>query len=96
MVRKTREQVWSELEAIGEDEVRARLAAHPPVAEDAGLISEWLAQKERIATALAATSREVEERETPWVRRIPGYVGQVALVGVAAVALGLLLIRRKR
>jgi hypothetical protein len=29
MMRKTREQVWRELDQLGEDEVRARLEANP-------------------------------------------------------------------
>ena len=34
MVRKTREQVWRELDTIGEDEVRRRLAAKPTEVEE--------------------------------------------------------------
>ena len=48
MVRKTREQVWRELDSIGEDEVRRRLAAKPTEVEEPGLIHEWLEQRERV------------------------------------------------
>jgi radical SAM superfamily enzyme len=93
MVRKTREQVWNELDAMGEDEVRHRLARSN--AEDTELISEWLAHKARVAAELEATSQELRRRKN-WVGRIPRLVGGVALVGVAALTLGLLLARRKR
>lgn len=94
MVRKTREQVWHELDALGEEEVRDRLARSN--AEDTDLISDWLAHKARVAAELETTSRELRKRQGPWVRRIPRVVGGVALLGVAALALGLLLARRKR
>lgn len=94
MVRKTREQVWNELDAMGEAEVRHRLAGSN--AEDTELISEWLAHKARVTAELEATSRELKRRQSPWVRRIPRLVGGVALVGVAALTLGLVLARRKR
>jgi hypothetical protein len=48
MVRKTREQVWRELDSIGEDEVRRRLAARPTDVEEPGLVHEWLARQERV------------------------------------------------
>jgi hypothetical protein len=94
MVRKTREQVWHELDAMGEQEVRSRLARSN--AEDTELIAEWLAHKARVAAELEATSRELRRRQGTWVRRIPRFVGGVALVGVAALTLGFLLARRKR
>ncbi len=94
MVRKTREQVFHELDAMGEEEVRLRLAQSN--AEDNDLISDWLAHKARVAAELEATSKELKKREGPWVRRIPAAVGAVALVGVAALTLGFLLARRKR
>ncbi len=94
MARKTREQVWHELDNMGEDEVRARLADNPAGAEHAGLVSEWLAQKARVMAELETTSLEVLKRGSSWTR-VPGAVGKVALVSVAAVALGFLLARRK-
>jgi hypothetical protein len=94
MARKTREQVWHELDAMGEEEVRLRLAQSS--AEDNELIAEWLAHKARIAAELETTSREIQKRQSPWVRRIPGAVGTVAVVGIAALTLGILLARRKR
>jgi hypothetical protein len=94
MARKTREQVWHELDAMGEEEVRTRLARSD--ADETELISEWLAHKARVASELEATSRELRKRQGTWVRRVPRIVGGVALVGVAALTLGLLLARRKR
>jgi hypothetical protein len=96
MVRKTREQVWRELDDIGEDEVRQRLAAQPDVVEEPGLVREWLAQRDRVASALAATSDELAAREAGRTVRVGRVVGSAALLAVAAVALGFLLARRKR
>jgi hypothetical protein len=97
MVRKTREQVWRELEDIGEDEVRRRLAAKPgEEVEEPGLVHEWLAQRERVAAALATTSSELTARQAGGPIRVSRVLGSVALLGVAAVALGFLLARRKR
>lgn len=93
MVRKTREQVWSELDAMGEDEVRARMASNPGSAEKTGLVQEWLAQKERVTTALATTASEVKARQAG---RLPTFVGKLALVSIAAVVLAVALARRKR
>jgi predicted PurR-regulated permease PerM len=61
MVRKTREQVWRELDDLGEEEVRERLAAQPEDVGEAGLVREWLDQKARVAAELAST-REASER----------------------------------
>ena len=96
MVRKTREQVWRELEEIGEDQVRQRLAANPDAIEEPGLVQEWLAQRDRVASALAATSNELSAREAGRTTRMGRVVGSAALLTVAAVALGFLLARRKR
>lgn len=96
MVRKTREQVWRELDSIGEDEVRRRLAAKPTEVEEPGLIHEWLAQRERVNAALADTSKELADRKRGLSRNVTRAVGSVALIGVAAVALAFLLARRKR
>ena len=96
MVRKTREQVWRELDSIGEDEVRRRLAAKPTEVEEPGLIREWLEQRERVNSALADTSREVAARHAGLSKNVKRAIGSAALIGVAAVALGFLLARRKR
>jgi predicted PurR-regulated permease PerM len=48
MVQKTREEVWRELDALGEEEVRKRLADQPDDGADASLIREWLDQKRRV------------------------------------------------
>ena len=96
MVRKTREQVWRELDSIGEDEVRRRLAAKPTEVEEPGLIREWLEQRDRVNSALADTSREIAERNTGLSKNVKRAIGSAALIGVAAVALGFLLARRKR
>ena len=96
MVRKTREQVWRELEDIGEDEVRQRLAAQPGDLEEPGLVREWLAQRDRVAAALATTSNELAARQTGRATRVGRVIGSAALLAVAAVALGFLLARRKR
>jgi hypothetical protein len=53
MVRKTREQVWRELDDLGEEEVRERLAAQPDDVGEADLVREWLDQKARVAAELA-------------------------------------------
>ena len=96
MVRKTREQVWRELEDIGEDEVRQRLDAQPGDLEEPGLVREWLAQRDRVAAALATTSNELASRQAGRASRVGRVVGSAALLAVAAVALGFLLARRKR
>jgi hypothetical protein len=96
MVRKTREQVWRELDTIGEDEVRRRLAAKPTEVEEPGLIREWLEQRERVNSALADTSREVAARRSGVSKNVKRAIGSAALIGVAAIALGFLLARRKR
>ncbi len=96
MVRKTREQVWRELEDLGEDEVRQRLAAQPGEVEEPGLVHEWLAQRDRVASALATTSNELAAREAGRTIRVGRVVGSVALLAFAAVGLGFLLARRKR
>jgi hypothetical protein len=96
MVRKTREQVWRELEEMGEDEVRLRLEAKPGEVEEPGLVHEWLAQRARVAAALATTSSELTARQAGRTIRVGRVLGSAALLGVAAVALGFLLARRKR
>jgi hypothetical protein len=96
MVRKTREQVWRELDSIGEDEVRRRLAAKPTEVEEPGLIHEWLEQRDRVNSALADTSREIAARQTGLSKNVKRAIGSAALIGVAAIALGFLLARRKR
>jgi hypothetical protein len=93
-VRKTREQVWRELDTLGEDEVRARLAAKPTDVEEPALVQEWLAQRERVNAALAETSSGLARRRRGWSpTRI---VGSAVLIGVAAVGLAFVLVRRKR
>jgi hypothetical protein len=96
MVRKTREQVWRELDEMGEDEVRRRVDAKPGDVEEPGLVHEWLAQRDRVAAALATTSSELTARQASRPIRMGRVIGSVALLGVAAVALGFLLARRKR
>jgi hypothetical protein len=95
MVRKTREQVWRELDSLGEDEVRRRLEARPTEVEEPGLIHEWLAQRERVNAALADTSKELAGRRGLSLQ-VKRAVGSAALIGAAAVALAFLLARRKR
>jgi hypothetical protein len=96
MVRKTREQVWRELQEMGEDEVRRRLEAKPGEVEEPGLVHEWLAQRDRVASALATTSNELSARQAGRPIQVGRVLGSAALLGVAAVALGFLLARRKR
>jgi hypothetical protein len=96
MVRKTREQVWRELDTLGEDEVRRRLAANPTEVEEPGLIHEWLTQRERVTAALADTSKEMAARRPGLSNGVRRAVGSIALISVAAVALAFLLARRKR
>jgi len=96
MVRKTREQVWRELDSIGEDEVRRRLAARPTDVEEPGLVHEWLARQERVNAALADTSIDLAARRPGLSNGVKRAVGSAALIGVAAVALAFLLARRKR
>ena len=93
MVRKTREQVWRELDTLGEDEVRRRLEARPAEMEEPALVHEWLAQRDRVSAALADTSKELAARKSSGVLKV---VGSAALIGAAAVALAVLLARRKR
>jgi hypothetical protein len=96
MVRKTREQVWRELDSIGEDEVRRRLESKPTEVEEPGLIREWLDQRERVNSALADTSQALATRRKGLPRGVQTAIGSIALIGVAAIALGFLLARRKR
>ena len=96
MVRKTREQVWRELDSIGEDEVRRRLEAKPTKVEEPGLIHEWLSQRERVNAALADTSNQLAARQPGVSKGVKRAIGSAALIGVAAVALAFLLARRKR
>jgi predicted PurR-regulated permease PerM len=71
MVRKTREQVWRELDALGEEEVRERLAARPEDVGEAGLVREWLDEKARVAAELAST------REASGPSKVPSSVPEV-------------------
>jgi hypothetical protein len=96
MVRKTREQVWRELDSLGEEEVRRRLEAKPTEVEEPGLIHEWLTQRERVNSALADTSNQLAARRSGLSKGVKRAVGSAALIGVAAVALAILLARRKR
>ena len=96
MVRKTREQVWRELDSIGEDEVRRRLEAKPTEVEEPGLIHEWLSQRDRVNAALADTSNQLAARQPGVSEGVKRAIGSAALIGVAAVALAFLLARRKR
>jgi predicted PurR-regulated permease PerM len=65
MMRKTREQVWRELDALGEEEVRERLAAQPKDVGEAGLVREWLDQKARVAAELAPTREAADRSAVP-------------------------------
>ena len=86
MVRKTREQVWRELDELGEDEVRERLAASPDEG-DTRLAREWLARKERVASELSATAAEAAPALSPrGARGRPS----LAVVGGVAMASGTL------
>jgi hypothetical protein len=96
MVRKTREQVWRELDNLGEEEVRRRLEAKPTEVEEPGLIHEWLTQRERVNSALADTSDQLAARRPGLSKGVKRAVGSAALIGVAAIALAILLARRKR
>jgi hypothetical protein len=97
MVRKTREQVWRELDSLGEEEVRRRLEAKPTEVEEPGLIHEWLTQRERVNSALADTSDQLAARRRPGLSKgVKRAVGSAALIGAAAIALAILLARRKR
>lgn len=98
MVRKTREQVWRELDELGEDEVRGRLAGNPDE-DNTRLAREWLARKERVASELSATAAGVAPTDvTERGRRRPSLAlaGGVALVALSGVALGYFLARRRR
>lgn len=96
MARKTREQVWRELDTIGEAEVRRRLAVRPTDVEEPGLVHEWLARQERVSAALADTSNDLAARGPGISKSVKTAIGSAALIGVAAVALVFLLARRKR
>jgi hypothetical protein len=50
----------------------------------------------RVNSALADTSREIAERKKGLSKNVKRAIGSAALIGVAAVALGFLLARRKR
>ena len=96
MVRKTREQVWRELDNLGEDEVRRRLEAKPTEVEEPGLIHEWLTQRDRVNSALADTSDQLAGRHPGVSKGVKRAIGSAALIGIAAVGLAFLLARRKR
>jgi hypothetical protein len=65
MARKTREQVWRELDALGEEEVRQRLAARPEDVGEAGLVREWLDEKARAAIEVPSTREASDPSEVP-------------------------------
>ena len=92
----SREQVFRELDVLGEDEVRRRLDAKPADVEEPGLIHEWLTHRERVNSALADTSKELAARQPALSQGMKRAVGSAALIGVAAVALAFLLARRRR
>jgi hypothetical protein len=92
MVRKTREQVWRELDDLGEDEVRARLAGSPDDPSETRLVREWLERKERVASELSATAAGVQAGPSRGNLRL---VGGVALVALSAAALGYVMARRR-
>jgi hypothetical protein len=91
MVRKTREQVWRELDQLGEDEVRERLAASTDDPADTRLVREWLERKERVASELSATAAGVQSGRGGSLR----LVGGVALIALSAAALGYRVARRR-
>ena len=93
MVRKTREQVWRELDQLGEDEVRERLAASTDDQADTRLVREWLERKERVASELSATAADVQAGRSGRSLRM---VGGVALIALSAAALGYIVARRRR
>jgi type VI protein secretion system component VasF len=93
MVRKTREQVWRELDQLGEDEVRERLAASTDDPADTRLVRQWLERKERVASELSATAADVEAGRSGRSLRM---VGGVALIALSAAALGYIVARRRR
>jgi hypothetical protein len=93
MVRKTREQVWRELDQLGEDEVRERLAASTDAPADTRLVREWLERKERVASELSATAADVQAGRSGRSLRM---VGGVALIALSAAALGYIVARRRR
>ena len=95
-MRKTREQVWRELDTLGEDEVRQRLAAKPTEVEEPALVHEWLVRQERVNSALADTSNRLAARDAGAGGGGKKVVCSALLLGVAAVALGFMLARRKR
>ena len=64
--------------------------------EEPGLIREWLDQRDRVNAALADTQNELRGRRRGLSRGVATAIGSAALIGVAAVALGFLLARRKR
>jgi hypothetical protein len=92
MVRKTREQVWRELDQLGEDEVRERLAASGEDTADTRLVREWLQRKERVASELSATAADVQAGRSGGSFRL---VGGVAVIALSAAALGYLVARRR-
>jgi hypothetical protein len=93
MVRKTREQVWRELDQLGEDEVRERLAASGDDPADNRLVREWLERKEHVASELSATAADVRAGRSG---RSFQMVGGVALIALSAAALGYIVARRRR
>src|SRR3954447_16399044 len=92
MVRKTREQVWRELDDLGEDEVRARLEGSSDNPADTRLVREWLERKERVASELSATAAGVQSGPSRGNLRL---VGGVALIALSAAALGYVMARRR-
>ena len=71
MPRKTREQVWRELDELGEDAVRARVSGAGKGRPSLKLVQEWLARREKVNGELRATSDQVEGHQlsAPRVRR---------------------------
>ena len=92
MVRKTREQVWRELDDLGEDEVRTRLAGSSEDPAETRLAREWLERKERVASELSVTAAGVQSGPSRGNLRL---VGGVALIALSAAALGYVMARRR-
>ena len=74
MPRKTREQVWRELDEMGEEMVRARMSEGGKESPRLKLVREWLARREKVSGELRATSDRVEGEQlaVPSVRRRGG------------------------
>jgi ribosomal protein L9 len=96
----TKEQFWAELERLGEDEVRVKLATkiYSDVNERGGLAREWLLRKDQARQSERLSRNEASSREqisiarsaknAAWAAAIAAIIAIV--ISIASIAITLL------